>query len=63
MKKEGEIMARIMEKANNVVIPPYIRREIGVSDDWIEKISPKQKRMTVKTASRYKEALRKLSKN
>ena len=61
MKKEGEIMARVINRINNVNIPPYIRKEIGVSDDWMDKVSPKQKKLAVRIASRFKEALRKLS--
>lgn len=63
MKKEGEIMARVMNKISDVKIPPYIRKEIGVSDDWIEKVSPKQKKLAVRIANKFKEALRKLSKS
>ncbi len=63
MKKEGEIMAKIMNRINNVKIPPYIMREIGISDNWIEKVSPKKKHLAVKTANKFKEALRKLSRN
>ncbi len=61
MKKEGEIMVRVMDRMNNVKIPPYIRKEIGVSDDWIEKVSPRQKKLVVRTAIKFKDALRKLS--
>lgn len=61
MKKEGEIMARAMNRMNNVAIPPYIRKELGISDNWVEKISPKQRKLTVKLANRFKDALRRLS--
>ena len=63
MKKEGEIMARVLNRIDNVKIPPYIRREIGVSEDWMNNISPEQKKQVFKLTNRFKEALRKLSKN
>ena len=63
MKKEGEIMARVLNRIDNSTIPSNVRREIGVSEDWMEKISPKQKKLVFKLTSRFKEALRKLSRN
>ena len=63
MKKEGEIMARVLNRIENSTIPSNVRREIGVSEDWMEKISPKQKKLVFKLTSRFKEALRKLSRN
>lgn len=63
MKKEGEMMTRIINEINNVKIPPYIREEIGISDNWVDKVSPKKKKLAVKTANRFKEVLRKLSRN
>lgn len=62
MKKEGEIMARILNTVNDT-IPSYIKREIGVSDNWIDNVSPRQKKLVFKITNRFKEALRKLSKN
>ena len=62
MKKEGEIMARILNRVNDT-IPSYVKREIGVSDNWIDNVSPKQKKLVFKITNRFKEALRKLSKN
>lgn len=63
MNKEGEIMAKVINRVNNMNIPGHIRREIGLSENWQEKISPREKKKVVKTALRFKDALRKLSKN
>jgi len=63
MKKEGEIMPRVMNNINNINIPANIRREIGLSDNWKQKISPKKVEKIINNAYRFKEALRKLSKN
>lgn len=64
-KKEVEktIMSRVTNRINNMNIPPYMIREIGLKDNWLKSISPKKKRMVVKTALRIKESLRKLSRN
>ena len=40
MKKEGEIMAKIMNRVNNTYIPWNIRKEMGLSENWQDKISP-----------------------
>lgn len=63
MKKEGEIMARVLNRVNDANIPSYVKREIGISDNWIDNVSPKQKKLVFRITNRFKEALRKLSKN
>lgn len=63
MEKEGEIMAEVMEKIKNIDIPMNIQKEIGLKENWKEKISPKEVEKIFKSALKYKEALRKLSKN
>lgn len=63
MEKEGEIMTRIMDSINNVEIPTKIQKEIGLKEDWKEKISPKVVEKILNNALKFKEALRKLSKN
>lgn len=63
MKKEGEIMAKVLNRVNNTYIPWDIRREIGLSENWQDKISPEKKKMVVRNALKFKEALRKLSKH
>lgn len=60
---KGEIMTRIMESINNINIPTNVRREIGLSEDWKAKISPKKVEKITNSALRFKDALRKLSKN
>lgn len=63
MEKEGEIMTRVMEKINNIEIPTNVQREIGLSKDWKKKISPEDVKKIVNNAFKFKDALRKLSKN
>ena len=63
MIKEGEIMTRVMENINNINIPTNIQREIGLNKDWKKNISPKKVDSIVNSALKFKEALRKLSKN
>lgn len=63
MCKEGEIMTRVMERINSIKIPVNVQKEIGLSDDWKKKISPKKVENIFNSALKYKEALRKLSKN
>lgn len=63
MKKEGEIMAKLMNRVNNVYIPYNIRRQMGLSENWQDKISPTEKKMVIRTALKFKETLRKLSKH
>lgn len=60
---EKAIMSKVIERINNVNIPPYMRRELGLNDNWLKSISPKKQKMVVKTALRLKTALRKLSKS
>ena len=56
-------MSTVTNRINNMNIPPYMIREIGLKDNWLKSISPKKQRMVVKTALRIKESLRKLSRN
>ena len=63
MKKEGEIMAEVMERIKNINIPENIQKEIGLKENWKEKISPKEVERIFNSALKYREALRKLSKN
>ena len=62
-KEEGEIMEKVLNRVNNMYIPWNIRREIGLSENWQDKISPEEKKMVVRNALKFKEALRKLSKH
>ena len=61
MKKEGENMTeRII---NNINIPPHIEKEIGLSKDWKKNVSPGAINSIIRSAERFKEALKRLSKN
>ena len=62
-REEKKFMSRVVNRINNMNIPPYMMREIGLQDNWLKSISPKKKKMVVRTAFKFKEALRKLSKN
>ncbi len=61
--KEGEIMTRIMENINAINIPTHIQKEIGLNENWKDKVSPKEVENIFNKALRFKSALRKLSKN
>ncbi len=63
MKKEGEIMANVLNKINDINIPPQIEKAIGLKKNWKKEISPKDISTIVNSANKYKEALRKLSEN
>ena len=62
-REEKKFMSRVVNRINNMNIPPYMMRELGLKDNWLKSISPKKKKMVVRTAFKFKEALRKLSKN
>lgn len=62
-KEEGEIMPEVMERIKNIDIPRDIQKKIGLKDNWKEKISPKEVEKIFNSALKYKDALRKLSKN
>lgn len=63
MEKEGEIMMEVMKRIKDIDIPVNIQKEIGLKENWKEKISPKEVERIFNNALRYREALRKLSKN
>lgn len=63
MKKEGEIVDRVMSRIKEIEIPPHIQQEIGLKKNWKKEISPQVTRIVFKNAEKFKEALRKLSKN
>lgn len=62
-KEEGEIMPEVMERIKNIDIPKEIQEKIGLKDNWKEKISPEEVEKIFNSALKYKDALRKLSKN
>lgn len=61
--KEGEIMAKVLNRINNTYIPWGIRKEMNLSENWQDEISPEKKKIVIKNALKFKEALRKLSKH
>ncbi len=63
MKKEGEIMSRLMSNIQEINIPTHIQKQIGLEKNWKSKISPKSVEKVVNTANRFKKALKELSKN
>lgn len=63
MEKEGESMTRIMNNIQRINIPTHIQKQIGLKEDWKNKISPKKVERVVNTATRFQKALKELSKN
>lgn len=63
LKKEGEIMDRVMNRMNDAQIPPHIQKEMGLKKNWKKQISPQFANSALKNAEKFKDALRKLSKN
>lgn len=61
MRKGGEIMTRTMSRMNS--IPTHVVKELGFEENWQKNISPRQQKMALKMAEKFKGALRKLSKN
>ena len=41
MKKEGEVMSRLMSNIQEINIPTHIQKQIGLEKNWKSKISPK----------------------
>ena len=56
-------MKRTMKRLDEIEIPPYVQKEMGLKKDWKKQISPAFAESVVKTAEKYKSALRRLSKN
>lgn len=63
MSKEGEIMNRAMDRINELEIPPHIQKQMGLKKNWKKQISPQFADNVIKSAEKFKVALRKLSKN
>ena len=60
--KEEFTLPYAMDKINSIELPPATREKLGLRKDWNKKVSPKRVEHIVKTAERYKKALRELSK-
>ena len=56
-------MARTMNRINSLNIPNYLKKEIGLSENWQENISPGQKKMVMRIAMKFKKTLKELSKS
>ncbi|RKL62999.1 hypothetical protein DXT63_08365 [Thermoanaerobacteraceae bacterium SP2] len=62
-RKEGDVVvAEITQKIQNLTLPPHIVRELGLSKDWKKDISPEFLEKIIKTAIKYKNVLKELSK-
>ena len=55
-------MAELVERLQNIQLPPHQLRELGLDKDWNKKVSPDFVERVVKTADKYKDVLRELSK-
>lgn len=55
-------MTDILKSMESVQLPPGQLRKLGLDNDWVKKISPEFKERAVKTAIKYSEALKELSK-
>lgn len=60
-RKEGDLVAEMLEKLKGVQLPPGQLRELGLDKDWSKKVSPKFVERVVKTAEKYKGVLKELS--
>ena len=56
-------MSRIAQRADNINIPVYMQKKIGLSENWQNNISSKNKKMAVQIAYRLQNVLKRLSKN
>lgn len=61
-RKEGDVMTEIAQKIQNITLPPHIMHELGLSKDWKKDISPEFLDKIIKTAMKYKNVLKELSK-
>lgn len=66
MDKDRELgdekMNALLEKVQNMVVSPQIARELGLDDDWKEKISPDFVKQVAETALKHEKTLKELSK-
>ena len=62
-KEEKTMMSRIAQRADNINIPVYMQKKIGLSENWQNNISSKNKKMAVQIAYRLQNVLKRLSKN
>lgn len=62
-KREETIMSRVIDRMNEIEIPPCIREKMGTKKDWKKEVSSEFIESTFKNAEKLKSALRELSKN
>lgn len=64
VSREGEesLMTDILKSMENVQLPPGQLRKLGLDSDWVKKISPEFKERAVRTAIKYSDVLKELSK-
>ncbi|WP_231685287.1 hypothetical protein [Phosphitispora fastidiosa] len=55
-------MTEFAQKLDKIQLPPHILRELGLEKDWQKKVSPEFIHKVVKTAEKYKDVLKELSK-
>lgn len=61
-RKEGDLVAAMIEKLRGINLPPHQLRELGLEKDWNQKVAPKFVERVVSTAEKYKGVLKELSK-
>ncbi|MCL4425878.1 MAG: hypothetical protein M1299_13010 [Firmicutes bacterium] len=60
--KEGKLLTEMIEKLKGIQLPPHQLRELGLDKDWQKKVSPQLVERITKTAEKYKNVLKELSK-
>ncbi|MBU7008436.1 hypothetical protein Ga0451573_003395 [Peptococcaceae bacterium DYL19] len=61
-RREGRLVTEFAQKLDKIQLPPHILRELGLEKDWQKKVSPEFIHKVVKTAEKYKDVLKELSK-
>lgn len=62
-RKEGDIVAGMINKLNGIRLTPKQLMELGLDSDWQKKVSPAFVEKVVKTANKYRDVLKELSKH
>ena len=61
-EKEEDIMTKMLEKINNIELSPRTLHELGMDKNWRDKVSSELTCKVVKTARKYRDVLKELSK-
>ena len=56
-------MIKTLNRIKSIKIPSHIKKKIGIDDNWLNKISAKEKILAFHLSVQFKETLKKLSKN